>query len=413
MELFLVLSNSFRWKVVLTLELRLKKLLGIDKYVHIPELDGVRAIAVLMVFIYHAWGMSGGPILNLFGNDLSFLLSWGHPGVNLFYVLSGFLLFNPYAVNYYNADSPPNVKKYFIRRALRILPVYYVFLILNVLLTPNIALLSIDGLKKLLINFLFLQGLFPDQMINDVTWTLSNEVQFYIILPFIARYFVGRRSFIAFLVTVIVVITYRAICYFTYSPNTNAFDRNYYYLTEYNILGCIDNFAIGMILANILCLMKSGTHPPLIKIIKSTKYLVWLSPLVFSLLIYTYYTGVNKTNSYFSWYFFSFGFDFFLYLLYSMIFLYVLFYSNLFTKFLSNIYFRAIGIIGYSVYIWHLPIMRNLTTIHFISSVDGWERYVRLLSLSTLIVIPLSLFMFIFVEKYFMDLSYSLTKKNK
>ncbi len=48
-----------------------------DRYVHIPELDGIRAIAVLMVFIYHAWGNSGIPKLNIFGWDITFLLSWG------------------------------------------------------------------------------------------------------------------------------------------------------------------------------------------------------------------------------------------------------------------------------------------------------------------------------------------------
>ncbi|MFE4572727.1 acyltransferase family protein [Paenibacillus chitinolyticus] len=395
---------------------KISGILGMDRYVHIPELDGIRAIAVLMVFIYHAWGNSGIPKLNIFGWDITFLLSWGHPGVNLFYVLSGFLLFIPFANYYYNANKcviQPSLKKYFIRRALRILPVYYVFLVLNILLTNNVTILSTEGVKKLFINIFFLQGFFPEHMINGVTWTLSNEVQFYILLPFIARYFIGRRALIAFPATLALVIIYRIVCFFIYTPNIDSIDWKYYYLTEYNILGCIDNFTIGMTISSIFYYKKIGKNRHIDNLIISARYLTWLTPLFFGMLFYTYYSWRFKQNSHFSWFFFSFGFDFFLYILFALIFLYVLFHKSLLTTFLSNTYLRIIGVIGYSVYIWHLPLMDSLNKTNFINSAEGWGKFYRLIPFSLLVILPFSFFMFILVEKYFIDLSSSLTKKHE
>ncbi|MFD2614069.1 acyltransferase family protein [Paenibacillus gansuensis] len=154
----------------------IQRILGMDKSKHIPQLDGIRAIAVLMVFVYHAWGMSGSSKFIYAGHDVTFLISWGHAGVDLFYVLSGFLLFLPFVRSHDESKSMPNIKNYIIRRSLRIIPIYYVYIILTILLTSQISLLSSQGVKTLLINFLFLQGFFPEYMINGVTWTLANEI---------------------------------------------------------------------------------------------------------------------------------------------------------------------------------------------------------------------------------------------
>ena len=68
---------------------------------HAHALTGIRGWAALWVFLYHAWGASGGrPITISIGNfspDFTPLISLGGAGVSIFFVLSGFLLGLPFA----------------------------------------------------------------------------------------------------------------------------------------------------------------------------------------------------------------------------------------------------------------------------------------------------------------------------
>ena len=85
-----------------------------------PALDGLRATAVLMVFCQHYF--------NPFPS-----LDWGWAGVDLFFVLSGFLITG---ILYDTRESPHRVRNFYVRRTLRIFPLYYAVLLLLLLLTP-------------------------------------------------------------------------------------------------------------------------------------------------------------------------------------------------------------------------------------------------------------------------------------
>jgi peptidoglycan/LPS O-acetylase OafA/YrhL len=109
---------------------------GIPSPATIPALDGVRAIACLSVVGYHIslitrdmhlWTPGHHPLL-----DALFLS--GNSGVMLFFVLSGFLLFLPYARALVTAQPLPDARLFYLRRGWRILPGYYVSLVLIVLL---------------------------------------------------------------------------------------------------------------------------------------------------------------------------------------------------------------------------------------------------------------------------------------
>src|SRR5437588_10067796 len=106
----------------------------------IPVLDGARAIACLMVIWFHIYRIprdfhiwnaqpSDHPVLNSF-------LYFGKYGVTLFFVLSGFLLFLPFAKALLFGKTWPSIRQFYLRRVLRILRAYYLSLILLVLLVP-------------------------------------------------------------------------------------------------------------------------------------------------------------------------------------------------------------------------------------------------------------------------------------
>ncbi len=150
-----------------------------------PELDSVRGVAVLMVIFYHAfyWGMDFSRFPRIEGRLLQ--LTWvGRLGVNLFFVLSGFLITGLLL----NAKSRPDYyRKFYIRRALRILPAYSATLL--VLLVTGVSLKFI-GLSLLYLSNL--TPLFGVAIAYPVLWSLAVEEHFYLLWPLAVRKFSSR-----------------------------------------------------------------------------------------------------------------------------------------------------------------------------------------------------------------------------
>lgn len=167
----------------------------------IAVLDGVRAFACLCVIAYHInyltlnshiWTYHGvGPVLS------GFALA-GSYGVTLFFILSGFLLFMPYAKSLLFDLPWPAAKRYYLRRIFRILPGYYISLaILLLFLHPEY--LHLDHWKQLLLfgTFFMDSAHSTYQAINGPFWTLAVEWQFYMLLPLLVlgmRWIVQRGS---------------------------------------------------------------------------------------------------------------------------------------------------------------------------------------------------------------------------
>ncbi len=157
----------------------------------IAVLDGVRAVAFLMVMVFHINRITGDNLWDRMANQVASSVSTaGGTGVTLFFVLSGFLLFMPYAKSLLFDSSWPLARVFYMRRFLRIIPAYYVCLFV-IILTTDPEYLRPDHLKYL---FLFLTFFMDSsrttfRQINGPFWTLATEWQFYMILPLIALAF--------------------------------------------------------------------------------------------------------------------------------------------------------------------------------------------------------------------------------
>jgi peptidoglycan/LPS O-acetylase OafA/YrhL len=164
----------------------------------IVELDGLRGIAILLVIIQHYLVVPGV----LPGSKWWYVLVWFRlcwSGVELFFVLSGFLIGG---ILLDVRDSPRYYRTFYLRRALRIIPVYYVFL----LVVFSLAFLDIKQewwqqlfytnvpplvYATFLMNFwsAFWQTTIPVVIPVALTilWSLAVEEQFYLLLPFLIR----------------------------------------------------------------------------------------------------------------------------------------------------------------------------------------------------------------------------------
>ncbi|WP_406081951.1 acyltransferase family protein [Micromonospora sp. NBC_00858] len=153
----------------------------------LPALEGLRAVAVLAVVVHHVSFLSG--LTNSFAR-LGGLLARLDVGVALFFALSGFLLYRPFALAAIHSQSHPPVRRYLWHRALRILPGYWAMAVVA------LVWLNIDYLKSLwdwAIPLLLVQIYQPLRLPvgMEQTWSLATEATFYLALPVIAV--LGRR----------------------------------------------------------------------------------------------------------------------------------------------------------------------------------------------------------------------------
>jgi len=173
------------------------------------ELDLVRAVAILLVVVFHlnqkVFHLSSDSYLGLF-------LSWGWHGVDLFFVLSGFLIGGQIIED--NFEERFSFKRFYLKRVLRTFPPYYFyyFLITAIYsyLIGEFALRNTTILKDLLLHLSYLNNYFAViERRSDLFWSLAIEEQFYLITPFLMFLLIrrARKHLFSVLVGLIVLGT--------------------------------------------------------------------------------------------------------------------------------------------------------------------------------------------------------------
>ena len=98
---------------------------GPERHQHFPCFDGLRAIAALAVLLHHVGFATGWSQTHRFGE----LLAHGDAGVPIFFVISGFLLYRPFVAAHLDGRPPIGYLRFMRRRIVRIVPVFWVALI--------------------------------------------------------------------------------------------------------------------------------------------------------------------------------------------------------------------------------------------------------------------------------------------
>jgi peptidoglycan/LPS O-acetylase OafA/YrhL len=167
----------------------------------IPQLDGLRAIAILLVLVSHFW------MYSVSHDGLNRLFQSGWMGVDLFFVLSGYLITD---ILLKTRQSPVYFRKFYVRRTLRIFPPYYVLLVLTFLLLPLLHPLS-ERLRDdqwmfwlYVGNFVFAAHGWQNLRALNLTWSLAIEEQFYLVWPALVRFV--NRPFGAVCIAICVIL---------------------------------------------------------------------------------------------------------------------------------------------------------------------------------------------------------------
>jgi peptidoglycan/LPS O-acetylase OafA/YrhL len=152
----------------------------------LDALDGLRGLAALGVLVLHVWMFSYGDMHRPPKGLLDFTLGELRLGVQLFFVLSGFLIFRPFAAAALDgARRGPSLTRYAIRRAARILPAYWLAVVASFFLLRHLDHpMQVDP-ALLPVFFVFAQNHFEETIkhLDPPMWTLAIEVSFYATLP--------------------------------------------------------------------------------------------------------------------------------------------------------------------------------------------------------------------------------------
>ncbi len=215
---------------------------------HFKALTGLRAVAAIMVFLYHNRKYWRGWLPNFIIQNLNEF----HVGVTLFFVLSGFLIAYTYQ------DNPCKLRKeyakYLLVRLIRIFPVY--LLILTISYYDN----GFPATNIAFYNFTLLKGFSDKYNLESLpqSWSLTVELTFYLFAPLI--YFFLKRHYnqaIAFLLALLSISLLVGYGWYYANGNPERWFYNWLFIFDCSFFGRCFEFFSGMLLAHLLLNNKS------------------------------------------------------------------------------------------------------------------------------------------------------------
>ena len=348
-----------------------------------PEIDGLRSIAVLSIIFYHAQ-------IIIFGDEF---LKGGFVGVDIFFVVSGYLISRILLSELFD-EGKINLLHFYERRVRRIVPVLLATFIVSFPFAYNYLLPSqfIEYAQSILSATFFSSNIFfyltntqygaQDSLLQPFlhTWSLGVEEQFYIFFPILIL--LGYRFFKHHLITIITILILLSLLYAEWMSSQNQQFNFFIIFTRFWELG------IGSLLA--FYELKYGRVKN--NLLNHTLPLLGLSFIAYSIVFFGQQTPHPSLITLLP----TLGT--------ALIILYAGNKVDVVSKFLSLKVIVGIGLISYSLYLWHYI----LFAFARITDTDGLENYEKYyLILATLILSIISYFL---VEKPFRNNQFVSTK---
>jgi peptidoglycan/LPS O-acetylase OafA/YrhL len=344
----------------------------IDFKGHLPFLDGVRGIAVILVFLNHC----SPP-------EISSLFKFGWSGVDLFFVLSGFLITG---ILLDTKNSERYFKNFFARRFLRLFPLYYLVLFSVLYILPLFS-HSVINIQDILDSqgyywtytqniLIALKGI-PKFLGFTHFWSLGVEEQFYIFWPVIIRYLGKKKIILVIILGILLSIALRHV---------NPYTPFAYMFTLCRTEGLLLGGLAAILVRNPMYISKN----------------VIFSGLIVSMLAFTCLCLHNGSASHNGYFMIRIGYtliDFFYFFLLLFLFLPEKISSNL-RDIISNRLLRLAGKYSYGIYVYHFILLWLLFDGH-ITTFQGFLG----LSTMTILISVLSYHLyekpFLVLKKYF------------
>ena len=398
-------------------------------------IDGIRAIAILWVIVFHSWLFQ----LNLFletsqevvKNKFLVWISRGDLAVDLFFVISGFLI-GSMLFKEYKRNSKLNFKKFYIRRFFRLIPVYIFAMIIGIYFLKGTVL---DTWHLSWANLFYINNYIAGSYM-PWTWSLAIEEQFYIIIPFLIAFifplFKRKTLFFIILAIIPIILKYHnsVIIHDFKIPFEGVFIDDahltwfwdYYVYTHLRYGGLLS----GVIAAYLYVFKAESVQNYFLKYVKINNVLIVISFItLITISSITLGQWTITENSIFenlpaavgSWY----------EILHREIFCYIIAFLILaclyfkgfsikpFKSFLSLKFFYPIAQVSYSAYLFHEMFMFWYfpKAVHYLREMDLSESTVIILNglVSMIVILIAAGLIYLFIEKPFQKLRNKLTVK--
>ncbi len=386
-----------------------------------PLFDSLRAIAALSVFVFHLPQVFRMSVDN---PARPYLLEL-NVGVAVFFLVSGFLLYRPFASARYLGNAAPATLPYAERRALRIFPAYWVALVGVVILLGSsgeaVTATPVFSAHGIVAYFPLLQVYDSNTLLGGVSaaWTLCVELSFYAMLPLWAM-LLGRipaRSAPSFVRSELLALAGLFLVGATWtvvaSLNTRVSAGVFLDVTQitpwlYVLPAYLDQFALGMALA--VCSVAAAdrpVQPKAIRVVDRAPWVPWLiAGLAFFLLGHVArwapdsfagrYIATHELQALFAF----------------ALLLPAIFGDpdqGLVRRVLANRVLLWVGLVSYGVYLWHAVIMAKLTDLGALDSLSSFWYGTIALSLTLLLAAA----SFYGVERYALRLSRRLSHRRR
>ena len=212
------------------------------------ELDGMRGIATILVISYHIFKRGDYFTTNAILHFVTSLTLYGWYALDTFFVLSGFLITG---ILLRTKEEKHYYKNFYVRRSLRVFPLYYFVLTLILLLIPILDPDYVKEIPKALPYYLFYQQNWFHFLSSvkgteylSVTWSLAIEEQFYLLFPFLVYY--TRKETLAKISGAIIVVSILARVLSVFLWKDAAQMTNFYF---YNTFTRFEEIAFGILIA--------------------------------------------------------------------------------------------------------------------------------------------------------------------
>ena len=333
-----------------------------DNYV--PAADFLRVLSILLISWFHIWQQSWlNPSFRLGGREVNLLgvVRTGYIMVDIMLVISGFLLFLPYANAKLDGRSFPGVRSFYKKRAVRILPPYFLCLViyLAVYILPNHPYPNAAYMwKDILGHFTFTQTWTAEAYIGTkfpaVLWTLAVEVQFYLIAPLVCRCF-AKKPLLTYLVMTAAALMYRNLYVLPMNDCNIWFNR---------LPAMLDVYANGMLAAYAVTYLKRKKDlPNLLSVLVGTAGVVVCIAVLYLIsrlaIRQSYISGYEEIRHG------QMEIRYVLSLLGGLFLVSGTAASLWFQKVLGNRVIRFLSAVSYNYYIWHSHCMLRLKAWHF------------------------------------------------
>lgn len=366
-----------------------------NKYNKLLTIRSIAWIMVLVVHLYIGFNINFKEISNkliIKDVDMSFLIftsPWS--GVWIFFILSGFLMGKSFFTFRYDI-SGKGIKFFYVNRMIQIFPIYYLCIfIVSVFIHPEI--LKISNLENLFRLLTFTNDSELNININGALWSLSTEIQFYILAPFLVILMHYLSIKFNLFIIIILLSSYgilQRFVLFLIGGLDFQFWNIYIYKPLYSNL---DLFLFGIFI-NIL----------IDKIIK-TNFINKYNSRISAILFYFAFIIVIFFNNYIGYQTFivndlglSKFFIFIMPTLTAILLIYIISYIEI-KDILNNVnnvkmtFIHFFGILTFPIYVWHEPIL------HQVNNIMSKGTFSEKLIFSLLLIFIISLMMYYFIEK--------------